>query len=44
MNTKSPVYLGVEYSYWNNKYGLKEGKVPFDTDQRSLGLIAKVHF
>lgn len=35
MNTKAPVYLGVEYSHWNNKYGV-EG-----VDERNVSLLLK---
>ncbi|WP_261841886.1 outer membrane protein OmpK [Aliamphritea ceti] len=38
MGTKKPVYVGVEYAYWNNKFGV-EG-----VDERSPSLLLKVHF
>ncbi|UPW19752.1 ion channel protein Tsx [Agarivorans sp. TSD2052] len=36
-NLKSPLYLGVEYAYWNNKYGS-------DVDERVASLLVKWHF
>lgn len=36
--TKAPVYVGVEYAYWNNKFGI-EG-----VDERNPSLLLKWHF
>ena len=36
--TKSPIYIGVEYSYWNNKYGIS------GVDERAASLLLKWHF
>ncbi len=33
-----PFYLGVEYVYWNNKFGID------GVDERNVNLLAKVHF
>lgn len=38
------VYVGVEYTYWSNKYGIKDGNVPFDTNQNTASLLVKAHF
>ncbi|WP_299197902.1 DUF5020 family protein [uncultured Amphritea sp.] len=37
MGLKSPLYVGVEYAYWNNKYGTT-------TDERCASLLLKWHF
>lgn len=36
-------YAGVEYSYWKNKYGIKDSDA-FDTDQSVTSLLLKAHF
>ncbi|MCG8316383.1 MAG: hypothetical protein MI976_24495 [Pseudomonadales bacterium] len=33
-----PLYLGVEYVYWNNKFGVE------DVNERNLNALLKVHF
>jgi nucleoside-specific outer membrane channel protein Tsx len=38
IGTKSPVYVGVEYAYWNNKFGIK------NRDERNPALLLKWHF
>ncbi|WP_261843104.1 outer membrane protein OmpK [Aliamphritea ceti] len=38
MGTESPFYVGIEYSHWNNKFGIK------DVDERNVSFIAKWHF
>lgn len=35
--------VGVEYSYWKNKYGIKDSAA-FRTDERALSLILQSHF
>lgn len=35
--------LGIEYSYWKNKYGIKDSAF-FDTDQSVTSVILKSHF
>lgn len=35
---KSPVYVGVEYAHWNNKFGIK------GVDERNPSLLLKWHF
>lgn len=35
-NLSSPLYLGIEYAYWNNKYGT-------DTNERVASLLLKWH-
>lgn len=37
------LYTGIEYSYWKNKYGLKNSS-DFDTNQNVTNLLVKVHF
>ncbi|MGE6243360.1 outer membrane protein OmpK [Pseudomonas sp.] len=37
-------YVGVEYDYWSNKYGIEDGSVPFKTDQNTASAMLKVHF
>ncbi|GGB81222.1 ion channel protein Tsx [Marinobacterium zhoushanense] len=36
--TKAPVYVGVEYAHWNNKFGIN------GVDERSPSLLLKWHF
>ncbi|GAA5138104.1 outer membrane protein OmpK [Thalassotalea piscium] len=38
LGSKSPVYLGVEYAFWNNKYGIS------GVDERSVSLLFKWHY
>ncbi|WP_297846495.1 outer membrane protein OmpK [Pseudomonas sp.] len=37
------LYVGIEYDYWKNKYGI-ESTSNFDTDQNTASLLVKVHF
>lgn len=37
LGTSSPLYVGLEYAYWNNKYGS-------DTNERAGSLLIKMHF
>ncbi|MHC8406648.1 MULTISPECIES: outer membrane protein OmpK [unclassified Pseudomonas] len=37
------VYVGAEYSYWKNKYGI-ENSSNLDTNQNTASLLLKVHF
>lgn len=37
------VYVGVEYSYWKDKYGIQNSD-SFTTDQNTASLLLKVHF
>ncbi|MCO8168467.1 hypothetical protein NJC40_11865 [Pseudomonas sp. 21LCFQ02] len=36
-------YVGVEYDYWSDKYGIKDSQV-FATDQSAISLLLKAHF
>lgn len=36
--TKAPVYIGLEYAFWNNKFGIS------DVDERASSLLLKWHF
>lgn len=38
IGTESPVYIGVEYSHWTNKYGID------GADERNPSLLLKWHF
>ena len=40
---KRRLLVGVEYSYWRNKYGIRDSAA-FDTDQSVLSLLLKAHF
>jgi nucleoside-specific outer membrane channel protein Tsx len=42
-NPDRRVYLGVEYYYWSNKYGVKSSP-ELDSDQHAVSFIAKYHF
>ncbi|CAI8981629.1 MULTISPECIES: outer membrane protein OmpK [unclassified Pseudomonas] len=37
------IYVGAEYSYWKNKYGI-EDNANLDTNQNTASLLIKVHF
>jgi len=37
------VYLGIEYYYWSNKYGVKSSPT-VDSDQHAVSFLAKYHF
>ncbi|MDQ8195835.1 outer membrane protein OmpK [Coraliomargarita sp. SDUM461004] len=37
------LYVGVEYDYWTNKYGIKDSNA-FRTDQNTYSLLLKYHF
>lgn len=43
------VYVGVEYDYWSNKYGIKDGGYVSEnfvgkTDQSAISFLTKIHF
>jgi len=38
LNLKNALYLGLEYTYWNNKFGIK------GITERNLNLLLKYHF
>ncbi|GAA0368182.1 outer membrane protein OmpK [Bowmanella denitrificans] len=38
LGLKSPLYLGMEYAYWNNKYGIQ------GVHERNANLLIKWHF
>lgn len=38
------LYAGVEYDYWKNKYGIKNGDFGLDTNQSALSALIKYHF
>jgi nucleoside-specific outer membrane channel protein Tsx len=37
------LYVGVEYDYWKNKYGIEDSQ-GFKTDQSVTSFLVKVHF
>jgi nucleoside-specific outer membrane channel protein Tsx len=37
------LYVGVEYDYWKDKYGIEDTPA-FDTNQNTTSLLVKVHF
>ncbi|MDO7909199.1 outer membrane protein OmpK [Pseudomonas alabamensis] len=37
------LYVGIEYDYWKNKYGIKDSSA-FETDQNTASLLVKVQF
>jgi nucleoside-specific outer membrane channel protein Tsx len=48
---KNKLYLGVEYVYWNNKFGIKDGAPLFtganrfwDSDERNVNVLLQYHF
>lgn len=44
MNQEKTLYIGVEYVYWRNKFGLEDGTLPFETTEKNLNLLVKAHF
>ncbi|MGL1956113.1 MAG: nucleoside-binding protein [Colwellia sp.] len=38
LNLETKLYVGIEYAYWNNKFGIK------DVDERNVNLLVKYHF
>jgi nucleoside-specific outer membrane channel protein Tsx len=38
------LYAGVEYDYWKNKYGVKDGDFGLDSDQSCVSALVKYHF
>jgi nucleoside-specific outer membrane channel protein Tsx len=43
LNSDKQWYLGLEYDYWENKYGI-ENSADFDTNQNTASLLVKYHF
>ena len=37
------LYVGIEYDYWSNKYGIVDTS-SFDTNQNTASVLVKVHF
>ncbi|MDX5406030.1 MAG: nucleoside-binding protein [Chromatiaceae bacterium] len=42
-NLKSKLYVGVEYVYWRNKYGIADSP-QFPTNESNVNLLVKAHF
>lgn len=38
------LYLGVEYVYWNNKFGIPHNQYGFGTDERNVNALLKWHW
>lgn len=43
LQQKSPVYVGIEYVYWNNKYNISDSSA-LTTNERNLNWLFKMHF
>lgn len=43
LNWKSKLYVGVEYVYWRNKYGIADSP-QFRTHESNINLLVKAHF
>ena len=37
------LYVGIEYDYWKNKYGIKDS-AGFTTDQNTMSFLLNYHF
>ncbi len=42
-NNEEKLYLGIEYVYWQNKYGIPDSPL-FNTDESNVNLLLKAHF
>ncbi|MNE97234.1 hypothetical protein D3C80_1955490 [compost metagenome] len=40
---KRHLYVGIEYEYWSDKYGIKSTSA-FDTNQNATSIIARYDF
>jgi nucleoside-specific outer membrane channel protein Tsx len=38
------LYVGIEYVYWNDKYGLEDGVYEIDSNESNVNLLLKWHF
>jgi nucleoside-specific outer membrane channel protein Tsx len=38
------LYVGIEYVYWNDKFGIKDQSFGFSTNERNLNALIKYHF
>jgi len=36
--------VGIDYDYWTNKYGIKDGAYGFTTHQRAPSIVMRAHF
>jgi nucleoside-specific outer membrane channel protein Tsx len=43
LKIKNKLYLGIEYVYWDNKFGIKNTEA-FKTDERNINILLKYHF
>ncbi len=47
---KNPLYLGIEYVHWSNKFGIDSNSITlpngkkWDTDERNVNLLLQYHF
>lgn len=42
-NLSNKLYIGIEYVFWNNKFGIDSSE-QFRTDERNVNLLIKAHF
>lgn len=38
------LYVGIDYDYWTNKYGIEDGNFGLDTNQSAPSLFVRAHF
>jgi nucleoside-specific outer membrane channel protein Tsx len=38
------LYAGIEYAYWNNKFGVENGRFGLDSNERNANLLIKLHW
>ncbi|RUO40626.1 nucleoside-binding protein [Aliidiomarina taiwanensis] len=43
LGLSQPLYMGLEYVYWRNKYGIADNPF-FRTNESNMNLLVKVHF
>ena len=43
LNLKTKLFVGIEYVFWNNKFGIKDTP-EFKTNERNANLLVKYHF
>ena len=43
LGLSNKLYLGIEYVYWLNKYGIQDSP-QFETDESNINLLVKWHF
>ena len=43
LNINNKLFVGIEYVFWNNKFGIKDSP-EFPTDERNINFLLKMHF